>query len=141
MSLLVISDQSCDRQDVKKDWRDVFMKKFKLMKILMEPDFLVFGFSRALLEVCLNLMYDFFPLFVIQLPGVDKEAATWLRTCFIVSTLIGGFLYGFIIDKDLMRADQLTVLTNCLAGMAVGQALFLSTLGLSIYIRKSLADV
>ena len=80
----------------------------------MEPDFLVFGVSRSLLEVCLNLMFVFFPQFVIQLPGVDKEAATWLRTCFIVSTLIGGFLYGFIIDKDFMKADKLTALTNCL---------------------------
>ena len=135
MSLLV-SDQSCDRQDAKKDWRDVFMQKFKLMNILMEPDFLVFGVSRALLEVCLNLMFDFFPLFVIQIPGVDKEAATWLRTCFIVSTLIGGFLYGFIIDKDLMKADKLTVLTNCLAGMAVGEALFPNSLGLTIWVNK-----
>ena len=116
--LSLSNDTDTKDQDCKK-WLFNFFQKFSSLKLLVEPDFLVFGMSRAILEVCVNLMFVFFPLFIAKIPGVDEEAASWLRFCFIVFTSFGGLLIGIIVDKKLMEVDALTTLTNCSAGVMV----------------------
>ena len=96
-----------------------FFKKFTSLKLLVKPDFLLLGISRCLLEICLDLMIIYFPFFSTRLLDVEKEAALWLRTCFPVSNTIGGFLTGFMIDKNIMEVNTLTIVTNCSAGVLV----------------------
>ena len=118
-NVLSLSNDTDTKDQYCKKWLFNFFQKFSSLKLLVEPDFLVFGMSRAILEVCVNLMFVFFPLFIAKIPGVDEEAASWLRFCFIVFTPFGGLLIGIIVDKKLMEVDALTTLTNCSAGVMV----------------------
>ena len=96
-----------------------FTQKFSLLKLVVKPDFLLFGVSRILLEICMDLMFIYFPIFSTSLLGVQRETALWLRTCFAVSSTLGCFVVGFIIDKNIIEANILTAISNCTAGILV----------------------